>query len=223
MSLWPFLSHRVEEAIGGRDRALEFEKRTGIERKTVQGWIDGKLPQMRVFLQFCEKVGKPPAWFFGGDEAPLAPPTADPDDMVRIPYLDVVVSAGAGRFNDVARALDHQPWPKVMIEAMGAEASIECVSVAGDSMEPTILDGALAFVDTSKTRLPRHRPRLQRPGIYAVSIGQDALVKRIDRPRPDVILLISDNPFYAPEAYHPEEVTIAGRVVGWVNRPTILG
>lgn len=223
MTSWPFLSERVEEAIGGRDRALEFEKSTGIERKTVQGWIDGKLPQMRVFLQFCEKVGRPPAWFFGGDETPIMPPAVDPEDMVRIPYLDVVLSAGGGRVNDVVRALNMQPWPKVMIRAMGAEAAIQCVSVAGDSMEPTILDGALAFVDTSKTRLPRHRPRLHRPGIYAVSVGQDALVKRIDRPRPDVILLISDNPHYAPEAYHPNDVTIAGRVVGWVNRLGISG
>ncbi len=215
MSGWSLIKERIEEAIGGRDRALEFEKKTGIERKTVQGWIDGKLPQMRVFLQFCEKVGKPPAWFFGDAEA--EPPPDDPDDMVRIPYLDVVVSAGAGRVNDVVRALDHQPWPRVMIQQMGNWRKIQCVRCEGNSMEPGILSGALVFVERTENRVASRRPGTKRD-IYVVIVGEDARVKRVDQSIPGFRALISDNQEHATEIYPAGKVKIVGRVVGWVNR-----
>jgi phage repressor protein C with HTH and peptisase S24 domain len=171
---------------------------------------------MRLFLQFCQLVERSPAWFFEAGE-PVANVCADPDDVVRIPYLDVVVSAGSGRINDVVRALDNLPWPRSMIAPMGNPREIQCMHCAGDSMEPGILDGALVFLRRTDDKLIKTSRRI--PPIYVVLVGADARVKRVSSPTAKTRALISDNPTYPVEVLEMARVSILGPVVGWLNRP----
>ena len=76
-------------------------------------------------------------------------------------------------------------------------ALIEC---AGDSMEPTLLNGDELLVDTSPTNL-RHG------SIYILRVGGALLAKRV-QPRLDgTVMILSDNPRYPPEIITPSEAT----------------
>lgn len=66
------------------------------------------------------------------------------------------------------------------------------VTVAGDSMEPTLGDGDVIIVDTARTAIDAS-------GIYVVELAGDMLVKRVQRRMDGSLVLKSDNPAYDPE------------------------
>ena len=80
------------------------------------------------------------------------------------------------------------------------------VRVKGDSMAPTLPDGALILVDC----LDRD---IRKPGIFVFNRGEEALVKRLvpagfqDDGMPSLIKVLSDNPAYSPDAMMGEELT----------------
>lgn len=85
----------------------------------------------------------------------------------------------------------------------------------GDSMEPTIMNGAPMLVDTSKTEV--------RNGfIYVFDVAGDLMVKRIERLPDGTINLISDNSEkYPPRNLAQHEVSrmlVIGRVHAAVRR-----
>lgn len=66
------------------------------------------------------------------------------------------------------------------------------VTVSGDSMAPTLSDGDVIIVDTSRTAIDAS-------DIYVVRIGGDLVVKRIHRRVDGSLVLKGDNPAYEPE------------------------
>lgn len=77
-------------------------------------------------------------------------------------------------------------------------------------MEPLIESGARVLVDTRDTRV--------REGIYAFRSIDELRVKRLRRLATGEIEIRSENTFYPPETYRPEEgddFAILGRVL-WV-------
>lgn len=88
------------------------------------------------------------------------------------------------------------------------------ITAQGDSMHPTIPDGAMLLIDLSI--------RDVRNGyIYVVVKDGSLLVKRVQTKMDGSVVLISDNPVYEREelpANQVAELHIAGRVV-WVGHP----
>lgn len=81
------------------------------------------------------------------------------------------------------------------------------LSVKGDSMEPTITGGSIAFVDTTHV-MPSP------PDIYAVDFGDGLVVKRIELiPRTEKVRIISDNQRYQTYEMKRDELTVFGRVI----------
>lgn len=89
------------------------------------------------------------------------------------------------------------------------------VSVRGDSMAPTIPDGAMVLIDCTKKTV-------EQSGIYAVALDGQAYVKRLipsrDAPEkpPSAILMVSDSPGYTPVPLVGDRMN-ALRVVGRVR------
>jgi len=134
----------------------------------------------------------------------------DDDEVASIPLLDVIASAGPGIENPFPLAIDHLPFPKRWLEELGLqERHARFLGARGDSMEPTILDGAICLADI-RFQVPRI------DGVYALIDGNDVRIKRIARGWEGKIVLISDNERYesetlaAPEA---EALRIAGKIV----------
>ncbi|MFC5421433.1 helix-turn-helix transcriptional regulator [Bosea eneae] len=144
---------------------------------------------------------------------PMALASADHDvdgDVVFIPLLDVVASAGPGIENPFPDTIDHLPFPKRWLDELGVpELSARLLELGGDSMEPTIRDRSICLLD-----IRFQTPRVE--GIYALIDGRDVRIKRIGRGWEGKIVLISDNERYESETLagpDAEALRIAGKIV----------
>ena len=77
-----------------------------------------------------------------------------------------------------------------------AKPGIQLVTIKGDSMEPTLPNRAIAFVDSNINEF-------QGDGIYAFVLDGEAYIKRLQR-IPGKIIVISDNTVYEPFYITPE-------------------
>lgn len=136
-----------------------------------------------------------------------------------IPRFDVDVSAGAGIVPVEGAEAEYLAFSRSWLIRNGISADLcGLVRVKGDSMSPTIPDGALVLV---------HRPEMivEKEGIYAFSRDGQAYIKRLapiglgESGKMDAMIIMSDNPAYPPETISgPElnEIRIAGRVRSYI-------
>ena len=81
--------------------------------------------------------------------------------------------------------------------------------VTGDSMEPTLPNGAFVFIDTTHV-VPSPED------IYALDYGDGLMVKRVKLvPKTNRVRIISDNPRYGEDELLREELQVYGRVVAF--------
>ncbi|MBN9471708.1 MAG: helix-turn-helix transcriptional regulator [Bosea sp.] len=143
-------------------------------------------------------------------ESDLADDEEALSEVVFIPRLAVVASAGPGIENPFPETIGHLPFPKAWLYELGVpETFARLLELGGDSMEPTIRDGSICLLDT-RSQVPRVE------GVYALIDGRDVRIKRIGRGWEGKIVLISDNERYESEtlaAPDAEALRIAGKIV----------
>lgn len=123
------------------------------------------------------------------------------EDFITIDQFDIEVSCGPGinnaNYPDFIRSIN---IPKnEFLEWFGrskAMPGIQLVTIKGDSMEPTLPNRAIAFVDSNINEF-------QGDGIYAFVLDGEAYIKRLQRV-PGKIIAISDNTVYEPFYITPE-------------------
>lgn len=123
------------------------------------------------------------------------------EDFITIDQFDIEVSCGPGinnaNYPDFIRSIN---IPKnEFLEWFGrskAIPGIQLVTIKGDSMEPTLPNRAIAFVDSNINEF-------QGDGIYAFVLDGEAYIKRLQRV-PGKIIAISDNTVYEPFYITPE-------------------
>lgn len=289
-----FMRERIEEAIGGRSRALALEESTGgrFSRSTLQRWIDGKTsPTVPELVELGRLTGRPLSFFLSLDadvggapsDAQLRtlvgsfPSLADaqkhldaekeePDPALLLALtekfhvsmefllglsddpspspatrrdigkmsssimfkpvrrLDVHASAGAGAVNHGFTVDAMLPFPRWMLQKLGAtSAKLSFLRARGDSMEPTIKNGALLLVDEGDVRLrfppPKAESPWSHPDIYVFSRGDELRVKHLRRDKTKGLLFaLSDHPAYEAEILSEADIKIEGRVIWWDNR-----
>ncbi|PIT10707.1 hypothetical protein BGI40_01595 [Snodgrassella communis] len=116
-------------------------------------------------------------------------------DFIIIDQFDIQVSCGPGvnnaNYPDFIRSIS---IPKdEFLEWFGrskAIPGIQLVTIKGDSMEPTLPNRSIAFVDSNINKF-------QGDGIYAFVLDGEAYIKRLQKV-PGKIIAISDNPIYQP-------------------------
>jgi phage repressor protein C with HTH and peptisase S24 domain len=127
-------------------------------------------------------------------------------------FTDVRASAGGGAFtfdeNYEVLSVDKRIMSNIV---PSISDKIEAINVDGESMEPTLQDGSIVFID-------RTQNNINKDGIYIASTTAGLFIKRIRQRVDGMIELISDNKAYSPEILSSEEVTIIGRVVGNIER-----
>jgi phage repressor protein C with HTH and peptisase S24 domain len=138
-----------------------------------------------------------------------------PGDYLQLPYFEVGASAGPG-----AHAEDRRAAPSIAFQARfvrqlasGDPSRLSVISVAGDSMLPTLGDGDEILVDAADSG---HRLR---DGIYVLRLDDALMVKRLAlNPASRRLSIKSDNPAYPSwDGCDPSAVSIIGRVV-WLGR-----
>lgn len=207
----------VIERIGTLEKAGSLIDTTG---EQVGRWRDekAKAPFLAIaILADAAKVslewlafGREPSGAAVPESAGIAANDAENDNVAYVEQLDVVASAGPGFENVRPYQIDLLPFPKSWLERLGVpEKHARFIDCRGDSMEPTILDGAIVLVDT---RFQQTRG----DGIYVLLDGPNVRIKRIAIGWEGKIVLLSDNERYGPEtlaAPDAEALRIAGKVV----------
>ncbi|ACM93197.1 conserved hypothetical protein [Nautilia profundicola AmH] len=117
-------------------------------------------------------------------------------------FKDINASAGGGALNF------DENYETLYIDKKIIDKDLDAINVIGDSMEPTIKDGSIIFID-------RNDKSVQNGGIFVVSTPAGVFVKRINLRSDGKIELISDNKLYPGETV--EDAEIIGKVVRIMN------
>lgn len=135
------------------------------------------------------------------------------EKFVKIKYFgDIYASAGGGALN-YEEKYEYIYIDQKMYEGFGGERElkyIESLNVTGDSMEPTLKNGNIIFINRSLKDVGRG-------GIFVVSTASGLFIKRVNLKTDGTVDLISDNSSYLVENISDGSVDILGKVVGMVS------
>jgi phage repressor protein C with HTH and peptisase S24 domain len=211
------LGDRIAQAVeraGGKSLAVD---RMGIPPSTLDRYIRNENePKASTLARIAEVSGVSVHWLIFGDgqtpnSAKLHPENDVEADssLVLLPLLNVVGAAGTGIENGHVEVIDRLPFSRELLRRLGVNvANAHFIEHQGDSMLPTLADGGICLIDTSKTR-PRG------DGIYALVVGNELFIKRLGI-NTRGLTLISDNATkYPPETVSGDEldrVRVMGKV-----------
>ncbi len=115
-------------------------------------------------------------------------------------FKDINASAGGGAINF------DENYEIIYLDKKIIDKNLDAINVIGDSMEPTIKDGSVIFIDRNDTNIING-------GIFVISTPAGVFVKRVRLKSNGEIELISDNKAYLPETISGNEIKIIGKVV----------
>lgn len=173
-------------------------KALGIDQTTVSGWARGKSePSLEMAKKLLEVYGLD---VLGGE------PRLDlDDDCVYVKfYEDIKASAGCGVDNH-CEGYELVKIDRKLLNPKVNPAKHHAIRASGDSMEPTIKDGDVIFVEPFAGDFANNR-------VYIIKRQDDVFVKRLKK-EPTGYEIISDNPDYLPYKLKDNEIQIIGRVV----------
>jgi phage repressor protein C with HTH and peptisase S24 domain len=158
-------------------------------------------------LEFCAVKKISVNWLFFDQAVDML--KAETEKFFQVRYFsELRASAGGGAevFDENYETITLDE--KIMHNMVGmGNTELEAIHVDGESMEPTLQDGSIVFVDRTQTNIDKN-------GIFIASTTGGLFIKRIHKRADGMIELISDNSIYPPQAIHPNEVEIVGKVVG---------
>lgn len=199
---------RLAEAMSP-EKPTAFAQRIGVPQNTVSKYVRGAGsagPRLDIVAKMADGLGCSIDWLvWGRGQGPEADKS-----FIRIPRFDATLAAGAGSWNDGRRHLDDIPFTAEFLRKRLNRTSTMGLSVltaAGDSMAPTIADGALLLVDEDDKHLT--------DAVFAFVLDGDARVKRFRRTLTG-ITLVSDNPDYPAESVSGDDLAklqIIGKVL----------
>lgn len=198
----------------------------GLARSTLAAIFKGShTPRLATLEAICEVIGADIDDIIGNASGYVGPPNlARPlagdvrignDEYSVVNRHEVSVSAGPGLIPSSENASNGVAFSRSWLIQRGIAADLSAlVTVKGDSMVPTIPDGATVLVQ-------RCDPSLFREGIYIFRRSGEVFVKRLmpvelgPAGRAQSMVITSDNPEYRPEIISGpdlDEIRIIGRV-----------
>jgi len=195
----------------GKDESVRV---TGLSWKTLTRYAGGGDASAAAVDALALASGVPIAWVFRGEAVGQGPHLGG-TEFALLPRYSVSASAGSGLQaideGEVERLAFRREW---LLEMGLDPRQAGLVTAKGDSMAPTIPDGALMLLDQ------RNGEPLRSGYIYVVVLHGDVLVKRVMRNVDGTVDLISDNPVYPVQKINQVDLDglhIAGRVF-WIGR-----
>ena len=180
---------------------VEAARRAGIADNSIYRYETGRnVPRSEILTSLAREYGRSVGWFLGEVPADTQPawrfspaPTGGLETDVGVTGLAVIATvAGSGVFGYDESARYWMPFRQDLLVANGVNPGhSRLVEVKGDSMHPTVKDGALVIVDASKYEL--------RDGhIYLMSAGvEGVVVRRVYQDGRDWVVT-GDNPACRP-------------------------
>nr|WP_165972816.1 LexA family transcriptional regulator [Martelella mediterranea] len=209
----------IRKHLGDPDRE-SFAKMIGISKNTIAFYERGeRTPDATVLAAYRERFGVDTNWLITGEGDPFGDTSKNTEagpsegaDIVNVRFQDLRVSAGPGLTVLDERNAEMIGLSRRILHELGlSPLQTLIMMVDGDSMSPTITDGAVIFVN-------RNERQLREGKVYVLSLAGDLVVKRIQLNFDGGITLLSDadGPAFPPRKIDPvdiEHVNVVGRVV----------
>ncbi len=140
----------------------------------------------------------------------MSPEAAPSMGYALVPKVMARLAAGTGSLETEGKVIGYYAFKLDFLKRKGRPKKMVLMDVAGDSMEPTLLDGDTVLIDESQREIIAG-------GMFAVGIEQEVFVKYLLRV-PGKLVLQSRNERYAPIEVDMNSdlagtVRIIGRVV----------
>ncbi len=197
-------SKKIGKQVYDKDVAIEL----GISPATFTTMKKrGSIPYKDI-MAFCAKNKISINWLFFDQPAEML--IEETGKFFRIRYFANLRASAGGGADVFDEDYEYIELSKNMLEeiiGMPIPKHIDAIRVTGESMEPTLEDGSIVFVD-------RDSRDSSRDGIFIVSTTNGLFIKRVRERVDGKVELISDNRLYTPEILNSDEVSIVGRVVG---------
>jgi phage repressor protein C with HTH and peptisase S24 domain/DNA-binding Xre family transcriptional regulator len=210
----PEVIEKIKDVISSDKGSKIFDKDVagvlGIPQATFATMKKRNSIPFQELLEFCAIKKISANWLFFDQAVDML--KAETDKFFQIKYFaDIRASAGGGAevFGEDYEMLD---MDKNIIRNMVGRGStnLDAINVDGESMEPTLGNGSIVFIDREQTNI-------NKDGIFIASTTAGLFIKRIRQRADGMIELISDNKSYSPEVLAPDEVIIVGKVVGSIE------
>jgi len=193
--------------IGGKVFDKDVAAELGISQATFATMKKRKAIPYKEIMEFCARKKISINWLFFDQPAEMLLEETGKFFQVRY-FADLRASAGGGAevFDENYEMITMDSTIVRNIIGTG-NTDLEAIHVNGESMEPTLHDGSIVFID-------RHQRDISKNGIFIAATTAGLFIKRIRQRADGMLELVSDNPTYTPEILAPDEVTIVGKVVG---------
>ena len=162
-------------------------------------------------LDFCALKKISINWMLYGQDPSSLIDSTDKYWIKYFPTISVSAGGGAYDFEDEFEKLD---LPDFFVSIIGGKENvknIEAINVTGDSMEPTLNNGNIIFIDKTKQNVSK-------VGIYAFINENGLFVKRIQRRADGGLDVISDNKEYPMQIVNKNGINILGKVVSSIGK-----
>lgn len=212
------VGNRIRIAIGSKYPLLkDFCEAVGISDRTLHHYLSEKRGVSTDFLTtLTEHIGVSASWVLTGKGSMFISDDeqnghADQANFVPIPRYEVEAAAGDSSLVDDETQTGFYAFNRSWLDRRRLSPDqLAVISVRGDSMTPLLTEGDLILVDQSQKEIL--------DGVtYVVRLGNDLLVKYVQRISPDAISLLSENRRYPPReitiADMDDQAAIVGRVV----------
>lgn len=198
-----------------RDEVIRLAS-SGFARSSLQAWESGERePKLENLFDLAKIYNIHPWMLISGDmetPEPSASHKSPDDEYAYIPAYDIEASAGHGLFSDGAiQATRHLAFRCRWLKARGLhQKDLAVLFTKGDSMTPTIPEGAAVVIDQSRNHALDGK-------IYVIRIDDRLYVKRTQWIPTGGLRLISDNTVYdsfdiTPNEYG-DQFHICGQVI----------
>jgi SOS-response transcriptional repressor LexA len=176
----------------------------------------GAIPYKEL-MEFCARRKISINWLFFDQAAGML--VDETDKFFQVKYFSSVRASAGGGAEGFGEEFEQITIDRKLIKSFFRDISdeelskkhIEAINVDGESMEPTLKNGSIVFID-------REQNSISKDGIFVVSTPGGLFIKRLNRKVDGSIELISDNKLYSPEVVAPSEVRVMGKVIGEVER-----
>lgn len=207
----------VRRSLGDPKREV-LAQDLGFSAKTLANYERGdSQPDAAALAAYRTKLNVDTNWLITGEEPEAKPPVSSSSFAFLPFYEDVEAAAGSGAavISDAAHSVIG--FARDLLRESGASPqTCTVIRAVGDSMMPTIPEGAFLVVDHSQREI------VANGSIMVIGVDDDLLVKRIRRRFDGSVELISDNTIYAPETLGPsalQKLRVIGRVVYFCRTP----
>lgn len=216
------LKDRLEELMAeyGLDTQQQLADFAGVSKGLVGQWFNGSTGLgAKPLSAFDKKTRFSINWLTEGTgdkyKTHVLPAIteSESEDRIRFPRLNAEATCGAGTINDhYIEVVDYvtvaSAWAR---EKLGGNLNkIQVITARGDSMEPTIENGDVMFVDTAIEAF-------EGDGLYLLWYIDGLKAKRLQSTVGGGLMIISDNSSYQTETVRGEDlnaVRIIGRIRG---------